>query len=292
MEIFNRIKNYLNPINFNLITINTTYHTSLPDELIEQILSMIDGQTRIKILSQVSLQYYHLNRPFVRQCYHLHHYIPQIKKMVHQSGLHLVNFRENVSVYTIDHINDKILELIKPSIDILQLIEYNAKIANLNIHFETIHYHNITQGKQKDFPYRGLKEGLDIMVYFSQLENEKIHYLVNKIRPLLEPIDFILIKDLIFQHEPQFIILLENYFAVYNNTLNDFLHRLSATPDIIDQFMSLSMDINKLIIESKERILLENNFKVLSKDTIVFLNKKQVDTNVPAQYQWVADCIR
>jgi len=64
---------------FYVYNLDRLYECFLPNEIITHILNNIEDRMN---LSQISLQFYHMNYDFVSKCYHLKHYINPVKKNI------------------------------------------------------------------------------------------------------------------------------------------------------------------------------------------------------------------
>ena len=325
MQAYHKINQFFNIIKFNLFEIKDHYDTFLPDELISIISNYVDGQTRIKKLSLVSLQYYHLNRAFVCKCYHLHHYIPKVKTYIkswfNNQSMYILNFREILSLYIVDNVpndNKNALQLMidsSPCINIVKLIEINSKLSGHDVDTIQVPYCNITDETSSFSLYKGLYETQELMDFFRHLDNDKIYDIIIQIRPLLiNPIDYFLIKNIIFDtiNDPQLLLLVENYLSVYDYKLHELLINMNRSVNLLNMNRSVNllnmiktiidiMNINELsnyIIKFKEKALLQNNYKVWSNETLIFLSNKtgtnklqQMSTNISPEHQWFFDSL-
>lgn len=291
-------------IKFNLVKINENYKSLLPDELIEHILNLIDGDSRIKKLSYVSLQFYHVNRSFVAKCYHLHHYITPVKTLIKTAInksqiMYVLSFKnESLSLYMVEYNINKLKLINQFSVfDVLQLVD----ISNDNTITHYIIY-DMTNIKSHTFEFKEIKEQLDLLLFLCQLDNQIIKLIIPQIIKLITiPIDLEAIKEVLLDYinVDQLLILIENLVKVYNVQLDDLLHIFNTSPTIFDTINIFTDIMDKLsnddiannVIERKEELLLLSNFKVLSKNTIIIM-PNQCNKQADPEYRWFANRIK
>lgn len=296
---------FTNEIKFNTVKINETYKSLLPDELVEQILNMIDGDSRIKKLSKVCLQFYHVNRSFVTKCYHLHHYIIPVKKLILDTSqsISILSFKnESLSMYMVEYADKRKLQTMihDTSIDILQLA--NSHYDNTIIHHII---YDMTNIKNHTFEFKEIKEQLDLLLFLCQVDNDIIKLIIPKIIKLITiPIDLEAIKTVLLDYinVDQLLTLMENYCMVHHVQLDDLVAIMNTNPRILEQLTILInfRDHNKLsddvtiankVIERKEELLLLSNFKVAYKNTVILMPNES-NTQALPEYRWFAERIK
>lgn len=102
----------------------TEYHCLLPDEIMTIILTMV-GNIQC---SFVNYQFYTINRPFVVKCYHLHHFIPIVKRNINRFTLNVISFNEVVKLYKfnrMDYDKMKQIKINKYDTNLLDIINFD-----------------------------------------------------------------------------------------------------------------------------------------------------------------------
>jgi hypothetical protein len=275
-------------IKFNVCDMNRdNYYCLLPDDIVLNILNFIDNRI---YLSKVSYQFYIVNRDFTAKCYHLRHYIPHVKKLITNSSLIFINFK-NTSVYKFENVhtennitNFNLLHYID------SLIESHTMIT-IEHHILSLDYHTVS-----DMPSELLRPYIEYMPYILNINHETYENITRVVIAfgqeilLYETPNFPLFIYRIIQCFKDYDKILEfiNLLCIpysFDIFLNNYPKPISLYYIILTITSNPFKKVLNLVIELINKYLKLANFTV-DKDCLYFNNGKIQNTYILPEHQW------
>lgn len=281
-------------IKFNVCDMNRdNYYCLLPDDIVLNILNFIDNRI---YLSKVSYQFYIVNRDFTSKCYHLRHYIPKVKKLITNSSLVFINFK-NTSVYKFRNVNTKnnitnfnLLYYIDSLLSPNTMITVEHHILSLDYHTETdmssevlhlfIEYMpyilNINHETYENITRVAIAFGQEILLHETPNFPLFIYRIIHCFKDADKILEFINLLVLPYS----FDILLYDYMV-----LGGFHKQVSLYYIILTITAKPFKKVLNHVIEIINKYLKLANFTV-DKDCLYFNNGQIQNTNILPEHQW------
>ena len=301
-----------NEIKFKIYHVRDKYDCVLPDEILLIILNKI----HTVMVSLVSYQFYTVNRPFAARCYHLHHHIPQIQKILSPLKVNhfdldssdksphicVIDFGTTINMYQFNNINMDLRDMSIEGTDI-DLIDMVDKVMlhdpYVYCKMDKIGYENEIK---KQYDYTLLTEMKDYVNIGKILNQNMVKIIEIYNDAITNPMIMVDVYHTIldFFDDKNLLITILNQFSnnKINQPFNFLLQNIPNSQVFLKTFADLllkNMNDNNNIKDYISDILNLSNFIVKTENCIFLLYqykqplKQFINANLLPEYQWVAD---